>query len=114
MELQDLDDDEATALVVMAKHIIRSDGVVADSEIVDLVALGKGLGLARFGAAMKKTKEFPTVAESLTLARTVKRREAQRLILTYLSAIAEGDSVDRGEDYLILKLQHAWDIGLGY
>lgn len=114
MEIKHLDDDEATALVVMAKHIIRSDGVVADNEILDLVELGKAMGLKRFGMAMKKTKEFPTVAESLAFARKVKRPRARKLILTYLAAIAEGDVVDRGEDYLILQLQRAWDIVLDY
>jgi hypothetical protein len=111
MQISDLTTAENTALVSLAKHLVRADGVVSPTELVDLVELGNAMGMAAFTAAMKATKDrHKTLGDVLTMADAVRRPAARRLIYDYLMAIAEGDALDGAEESLLVQLQRRWEL----
>ncbi|MCB9671466.1 MAG: TerB family tellurite resistance protein [Alphaproteobacteria bacterium] len=115
MELKDLTTAEQVALVALAKHLVRADGHVSKSEVLDLMEIANALGPLAFARAMEGTKDrYESLDQALEIAMAVRRPEARRLIMTVLTAIAEGDTEDAREDHVLVSLQRRWNIAVDY
>ena len=109
MKLTDLTDEETLALIVLAKALAHSDGVVTNTEMVDLVSLGEVIGMERFDAALQAAepwlRDWDTV---FSMADRVERYDARELIYALLEELAKGDGMEATEKNVLNELQRRW------
>ena len=113
MELEDLNQDERTALVGLMKLTVMSDGNVSEEEleyVEDLVdAFGEGGYQSTLDAFEKRFSDADAFKKFLKTI-GVGRQEARELIFGTVREAAGSEAIEGGEAELLDWLGKAWDI----
>jgi hypothetical protein len=111
MELEDLNQDERTALVGLMKLIVLSDGNVTEDELEHVETLVDAFGEGEYQRTLEAfEKRFTDEKSFREFLRKVGREEAREVIFgTVLEGAGEG-GLDGTEADLLEWLSKAWDI----
>src|SRR4029079_18453879 len=111
MELEDLNQDERTALVGLMKLIVMSDGSVTEDELEHVESLVDAFGEGEYQRTLEAfEKRFTDEASFREFLRKVGREEAREVIFgTVLEGAGEG-ALDGQEADLLDWLSKAWNI----
>jgi hypothetical protein len=111
MELEDLNQDERTALVGLMKLTVMSDGNVSEEEleyVEDLVdAFGEGAYESTLDAFEKRFSDADGFKKFLT---GIARQDARELIFGTVLEAAGSEAIEGAEAELLDWLAKAWDI----
>lgn len=111
MNVADLAEHEALALVVLAKAMIHADGEVSKNEMLDLMSLAQVFGMERFKSLLDTSgnthRDGPAVVRT---AGTVERYDARVLIFVLLEELAKGDGTLAVERNFLADLQAFWEL----
>lgn len=111
MNVAELEEHEALALVVLAKAMIHSDGIVSKNEMLDLMSLAEVFGMERFNALLDASKDtYKDGPAVVKMAGTVERYDARVLIFVLLEELAKGDGTDSVEQRFLNDLQAFWEL----
>ncbi len=109
MSPDELTDDEALALICLARALAAADGVVSDEETKEIGEIGLDLGEGRYDALSTKADGEPTgLDHALSLADSVERPRARDLMLTMLGDLANSDGIADEEKAIIDALKGRW------
>ena len=111
MELEDLNQDERTALVGLMKLIVLSDGTVTEDELEHVETLVDAFGEGEYQRTLEAfEKRFTDEKSFREFLRKVGREEAREVIFgTVLEGAGEG-GLDGTEADLLEWLSKAWNI----
>ena len=111
MDIADLDDSEALALVGLMREVVQADGDYSPEEQGVVREIRDALGHERFDATIERAKqELPGRAEVKAHAKTIERQEARWAIWEQLVDIARSDGVDAEEEKPLVWLARWWDL----
>jgi uncharacterized membrane protein YebE (DUF533 family) len=111
MELDELNEDERTALVGLVKSIIFADGRISEDEKDEVADIVDALGEESYQKHMDFFEErFSDEASFQKFLKTIKRQEARELIYGTILDGAAADAIEGGESELLTWLATAWDL----
>lgn len=111
MNVDQFNDAELLAFVVLAKHMVHADGDLSQTEMLDLMSVGEVVGMDRFSWALDQTKDlYRDRQATYNVAARVQRYDAKVLIFVLLEELAKGDGVDGQEATILADLRQGWQI----
>lgn len=111
MNIADLNDAEALALVALMREVVQADGDYSPEEQASVKAIRDALGGERFDAAIERAKkELPDRAAVKAYAKTIERPDARWAIWEQLVDVARSDGVDAEEEKPLVWLANWWDL----
>jgi hypothetical protein len=111
MDIEDLNEDERTALVGLLKAVVLADGTISDEEIGEVDQVVEALGEEEYQRHMDRFEEtFTDLASFQKFLGTIERQDARELIFGTVLSGAAGDAIEKGESDLLTWLAQAWDI----
>ena len=111
MELEDLNQDERTALVGLMKLTVLSDGDVSEEEIEDVEDLVDAFGEESYESTLDAFEKRFSDAESFkTFLSKIGRQDARDLIFGTVLEAAGSEAIEGREAELLEWLTKAWDI----
>jgi uncharacterized tellurite resistance protein B-like protein len=111
MELEDLNQDERTALVGLMKLTVMSDGNVSEEELESVEDLVDAFGEAAYESTLDAFEKRFSNAESFKAFLTkLGRQDARELIFGTVLEAAGSEAIEGGEAELLDWLAKTWDI----
>ena len=111
MELEDLNEDEKTALVGLVKAIVLADGKVSEDEIEEVDQIVAALGEESYQHHMDLFESrFTDELAFQKFLRTITRQDARELIYGTVLSGAAADAIEGGESDLLSWLATTWNI----
>jgi hypothetical protein len=111
MELEDLNEDEKTALVGLVKAVVLSDGKVSEDEREEVDQIVAALGEQAYQRHLDLFESrFPDEGSFQKFLKTITRQDARELIYGTVLSGAAADAIEGGESDLLSWLGTAWNI----
>ncbi|HEY4187571.1 MAG TPA: hypothetical protein VGP07_21015 [Polyangia bacterium] len=111
MELEDLNDDETTALVGLVKAVVLADGKVTPDEMEEVDEIVAALGEESYQRHLDLFESrFPDEESFQKFLKTITRQDARDLIYGTVLSGAAADAIEGGESELLSWLATAWNI----
>lgn len=111
MELEDLNEDEKTALVGLVKAVVLSDGKVSEDEREEVDQIVAALGEEGYQRHLDLFESrFPDEVAFQKFLKTITRQDARDLIYGTVLSGAAADAIEGGESDLLSWLATAWNI----
>lgn len=111
MELEDLNEDEKTALVGLVKAVILADGKVSEDEIEEVDQIVAALGEESYQQHLDAFESRFTDEQAFQkFLATITRQDARELIYGTVLSGAAADAIEGGESELLTWLAGAWNI----
>jgi hypothetical protein len=111
LDIEDLTEDQRTALVGLLKAVVLADGTISDEEIDEVAEVVEALGedeyqrhLDRFEAKFSDLPSFQKFLE------TIEGQDARELIFGTVLNGAAADAIEKGESDLLSWLAKTWNI----
>jgi hypothetical protein len=111
MELEDLNQDERTALVGLIKLVVLSDGEVSEEELEEVEQLVDAFGEEGYQQTLDAfEKRFRGADDFRAFLRTIGREDARELIFATVLESAGAQAIDGPEADLLDWLSKAWNV----
>lgn len=111
MELEDLNEDEKTALVGLVKAVVMADGKVSDDELEEVDQIVAALGEESYQRHLDAFESrFSDELAFQKFLQTITRQDARELIYGTVLSGAAADAIEGGESELLSWLATAWNI----
>ena len=111
MELEDLNEDEKTALVGLVKAVVMADGKVSEDEVEEVDQIVAALGEESYQSHMDAFESrFTDELSFQKFLKTITRQDARELIYGTVLSGAAADAIEGGESELLSWLATAWNI----
>ena len=111
MELEDLNQDERTALVGLMKLTVMSDGNVSEEELESVEDLVDAFGEEAYESTLDAfEKRFPDGESFKAFLGKIGRQDARELIFGTVLEAAGSEAIEGGEAELLDWLAKIWDI----
>jgi hypothetical protein len=111
MELEDLNQDERTALVGLMKLTVMSDGNVSEEELESVEDLVDAFGEDTYESTLDAFEKRFADAESFKVFLSkISRQDARELIFGTVLEAAGSEAIEGGEAELLDWLAKTWDI----
>ena len=111
MELDDLNQDERTALVGLMKVVVMSDGDVSEDEAEHVEMIAEALGEKAYQTTLDTFEaRFPDVESFKTFLRSIARQDARDLIFATVLEAAEENGLEDAETEMLDWLASAWNV----
>ena len=111
MDIEDLSEDERTALVGLLKAVVLADGTISEEEIDEVDQVVEALGEDEYQRHMDRFEsKFSDLESFQKFLATIERQDARELIFGTVLSGAAGDAIEKGESDLLTWLGKAWDI----
>jgi hypothetical protein len=111
MEIDELNEDERTALVGLVKTIVFADGRVSEDELEEVEHIVEAIGEEAYQKHMDAFEaRFPDEETFQKFLMTIKRQDARELIYGTILDGAAADAIEGGESELLSWLATTWAI----
>jgi hypothetical protein len=111
MELEELNQDERTALVGLMKLTVLSDGNVSEEELEDIEDLVDAFGEEAYESTLDAfEKRFADVESFKAFLAKIGRQDARELIFGTMLEAAGSEAIEGREAELLDWLAKAWNI----
>lgn len=111
IDIEDLNEDERTALVGLLKAVVLADSNISEEEIHEVDEVVEALGEEEYQRHLDRFEsKFPDLPSFQRFLETIERQDARELIFGTVLNGAAADAIEKGESDLLAWLGKAWNI----
>jgi len=111
LDIEDLNEDQRTALVGLLKAVVLADGTISDEEIDEVAEVVEALGEDEYQRHLDRFEsKFSDLASFQKFLATIEGQDARELIFGTVLSGAAADAIEKGESDLLSWLAKTWNI----
>lgn len=111
LDIEDLNEDQRTALVGLLKVVVLADGTISDEEVAEVAEVVEALGEEEYQRLLDRFEaKFPDLPSFQKFLETIQGQDERELIFGTILSGAAGDAIEKGESELLAWLAKAWNI----